>query len=83
MSTTTQNMRLTVKFVTTGTSAWNGKRDTDGVEVLETTYSCRAYLDGHGFEIASTGFSSPYKTERAAVQACKDQIKEHQSFMAV
>jgi hypothetical protein len=73
MTNTTSNMNLPVDFEITCTVEWLGKYNEDGSNWYEERYGAIASVLGH--QIAEV--DSTYKTEAAAIQACKEEIRSN------
>lgn len=64
------NMIITIEFETQGTFSWYGKKEND-CNIDELRYNATAYI--FGTQIAKT--NGDYKTEAAAIAACKKIIR--------
>jgi len=74
-----QNVTLPIAFSVTRTRTWLGKKDPmDGTPLNETTYRVSAYVKNTSIKLVDTGECNGtlYKSEAAAVRACKKLLKE-------
>ena len=74
MSSQTIKMNVAVTITTRATSQWMGKRDSEGNIVNETTWAAEARV--YGTKIAETEFANDYSTEKGAITAVKQLVRE-------